>query len=65
MNTTIQISKETKELISSYGIKGETYEDIIKKLYKLANERVLQKFMEPSDEYMSLDDFSEYINQDD
>ena len=29
MNTTIQISKETKELISSFGSKEDTYEEII------------------------------------
>jgi hypothetical protein len=64
MNTTIQISKETKELISSFGSKGDTYEDIIKHLYKLACERQLSKFMEPSEEYISLDEARKIINDD-
>jgi hypothetical protein len=56
MNTTIQISQETKELISSFGTKSDTYEDIIKRLYKLACEEQLRKFMEPSEKYISIDE---------
>jgi len=65
MNTTIQISKETKELISSFGSKGDTYEDIIKRLYKLACENELKKFMEPSEDYMSLEEFGKLMEEDD
>lgn len=56
MNTTIQISQDTKELISSFGSKGDTYEDIIKRLYELACETQVRKFMEPSDEFISIDE---------
>ncbi len=34
--TTIQISKETREKLKKFGIKGETYDEIIKRLLKLA-----------------------------
>jgi predicted CopG family antitoxin len=34
--TTIQISKDTREELKKLGIKGETYDEIIKKLLKLA-----------------------------
>jgi predicted CopG family antitoxin len=36
--TTIQISKETREKLADIGKKGETYDDIIKKLIKKAKE---------------------------
>ena len=65
MNTTIQISKETKDLISSFGTKGETYEDIIKRIYMLACETQARKFMEPSDEFMSLEEFGNFLEEDD
>jgi len=32
MTTTIAISEETKELLKNLGIKGETYDDVIKKI---------------------------------
>lgn len=56
MNTTIQISKETKDLLSEFGSKSDTYEDIIKKLYKIACEAQLRKFMEPSDEFIPIEE---------
>ncbi len=65
MNTTIQISKETKELISTFGSKGDTYEEIIKKLYQSACENELKKFMEPSKNYMSLEEFGKLMEEDD
>jgi len=34
--TTIQISKETREMLKSLGKKGETYDDIIRRLIELA-----------------------------
>ncbi|GEM_PF-1019662 len=34
--TTIQISKETREMLKSLGRKGETYDDIIRRLIDLA-----------------------------
>lgn len=43
--TTIQISHETKELLNSFGTKGETYEQIIKRIYKLAVKEQLREFL--------------------
>ncbi len=34
--TTIQISKETREMLKELGKKGETYDDIIRKLIEIA-----------------------------
>jgi predicted CopG family antitoxin len=36
--TTIQISKETREKLADIGKKGETYDDVIKKLIIKAKE---------------------------
>ncbi|MBI2581901.1 hypothetical protein HYV87_02085 [Candidatus Woesearchaeota archaeon] len=44
-NTTIQISNETKKLISTFGSKEDTYETIIKRLYDLAVKEQLREFL--------------------
>ena len=49
MNTTIQISKETKDLISTFGTKEDTYEDIIRRMYDLAVKEQLHKFLMSSE----------------
>ena len=45
MATTIQISKETKDLIGTFGTKEDTYEDIIKRMYHLAVKEQLREFL--------------------
>ena len=42
MNTTISISKETKEQIIEFGDKGETYDDILTRILTNVKERQLQ-----------------------
>ena len=54
MITTIQISKETKDLIGSFGTKEDTYEDIIKKLYSFAVKEQLREFLMSSDNTMTI-----------
>jgi len=56
MTSTIQLSNETKKLISSFGTKEETYEDIIKRIYNLAVKEQLRQFLMPSDRYLSIDE---------
>jgi len=43
--TTIQLNKETKDKISSFGIKGESYNDILKRIYLLAVKEQLREFL--------------------
>ncbi len=43
--TTIQLSKETKNKISSFGSKGESYEEIIKRIYNIAVEEQLREIL--------------------
>jgi len=45
MNTTISISKEVRNRIKEFGAKGDTYTDILEKLYKSAKERQLQDLL--------------------
>ena len=49
MISTIQISKETKNLIGTFGTKKDTYEDIIKRMYELAVKEQLREFLMSSE----------------
>jgi hypothetical protein len=49
MNTTIQISTETKKLIGTFGRKEDSYEDILKRMYKLAVKEQLREFLMSSE----------------
>jgi len=56
MNTTIQLSKETKNLIGSFGTKEDTYEEIIKRMYALAVKEQLTEFLMSSDKTITLEE---------
>jgi hypothetical protein len=56
MNTTIQLSRETKELIGTFGTKEDTYEDIIKKMYSMAVKEQLRQFLMSSEGTLTLDE---------
>jgi hypothetical protein len=54
--TTIQLSKETKEKIASFGMKGESYEEIIKRIYSLAVKDQLKNFLMSDEGYISIEE---------
>ena len=54
--TTIQISKETKEQISTFGTKEDTYDDIIKRIYSLAVKEQLRELLMSSKNTVSVDE---------
>ncbi|MBI4980098.1 hypothetical protein HZC30_00905 [Candidatus Woesearchaeota archaeon] len=56
MNSTIQLSVETKQLISTFGSKEDTYEDIIKRMYDLATKEQLRQFLLSSEDTISIDE---------
>ncbi len=56
MISTIQISKETKKLISSFGGKEDSYEDIIKRIYALAVKEQLREFLMSSENCISIEE---------
>ena len=45
MTTTIQIDESTKKKIQSFGTKGDTYNDIINRLYSMAVKEQLRQFL--------------------
>ncbi len=54
--TTIQLSKETKDKLASFGIKGESYEEILKRIYLLAVKEQLREFLLSSEGTISLEE---------
>jgi len=56
MTSTIRLTPETKKLISTFGIKGESFEVIIKRLYHLAVREQLREFLMPSERYIPIDE---------
>ena len=55
-NTTIAIKTELKKKIMEFGMKGESYEDIIKRIYNLAVKEQIRQFLMPSERYISIDE---------
>ncbi len=54
--TTIQLSKKTKDKISSFGIKGESYEDILKRIYSLAVKEQLKEFLMSDERFIPIEE---------
>ena len=54
--TTIQLSKETKEKISSFGVKGESYDIILRRIYTLAIKEQLRNFLLSSEGTISIEE---------
>ncbi len=56
MITTIQLSGETKALIATFGTKEDTYEDILKRMYRLAVKEHLREFLMSSENTITLEE---------
>ena len=56
MSTTIQISNETKELISTFGSKEDTYDDIVRRIYNLAVKEQVTEFLMSSEKSIPIDE---------
>ena len=54
--TTIQLSKETRDKISSLGKKGESYEEIISRMYSIAVKEQLKEFLLSSEDTISIEE---------
>ena len=55
MNTTIAISLDIREQLKEFGNKGETYDDIIKRLLNNAKDRQLQELLMSTADTISID----------
>lgn len=45
MPTTIQVDEPTKERLKSFGLKGDTYQEIINRLYDIAVQQQLRELL--------------------
>ena len=61
--TTIQLSKEVKDKISSFGTKGESYDVILKRIYSLAVKEQLREFMMSSEGFIPIEDAIKEANK--
>ena len=62
-NTTIQLSKETRDKISSFGIKGESYDAIIQRIYSFAVKEQLRAFLLSSENTISIEEARKELNK--
>ena len=61
--STIQLSVETKNRISSFGAKGESYDSIIKKIYSLAVKEQLRAFLMSDEGCITLEEARKELNK--
>ena len=54
--TTIQLSKETKDKIASFGTKGESYDEIIKRIYSMAVKEQLKNFLMSDEGFIPIEE---------
>jgi predicted DNA-binding protein len=55
-NTTIQLSKETKEKLASFGMKGESYDVILNRIYSFAVKEQVREFLMDVEGYITIDE---------
>lgn len=54
--TTIQLTKETRDKLSSFGMKGESYDVILQRIYSLAVKEQLRDFLMSSEGYIPIEE---------
>jgi hypothetical protein len=61
--TTIQLSKETKDRICSFGVKGESYDVILNRIYSLALKEQLRDFLMSDKGFIPIEDAIKEANK--
>ena len=56
MPTTIQVDEPTKEKLKSFGLKGDTYQEIINRLYAIAVRQQLHELLFSSKNTITLEE---------
>ncbi|MFW6285613.1 MAG: hypothetical protein ACOC16_00410 [Nanoarchaeota archaeon] len=56
MATTISISNDLKEKLKNLGRAGDTYEDVIRKMYETTRKRILIDYLYDTSDSISIDD---------
>ncbi len=60
MNTTISISKETRDILREFGKKSENYDEVIRRMHSMVTlQQELRKFVDEN-EYSSLKEAREW-----
>ena len=54
--STIQLSKETKKRISSFGAKGDSYDDILNRIYSMAVKEQLREFLMSDEGFIPIEE---------
>jgi predicted CopG family antitoxin len=54
--TTIQLSKEMKEKLASFGTKQESYDEILRRVYSYAVKEQLRRFLMSDEGYVPIED---------
>ena len=54
--TTIQLDRETKDKICSFGIKGESFDTILRRIYSLAVKEQLKEFLMSDEGFIPIED---------
>ena len=60
---TIQLSKETKDKIASFGLKGESYDAILQRIYSFAVKEQLRKFLMSDEGFVPIEDAIKEANK--
>jgi DNA-binding LacI/PurR family transcriptional regulator len=63
MNTTISISKETRDKIMEFGIKGDTYDQILERLYESAKQRQIQDILMNTENCLTIKEAREKLKK--
>jgi predicted CopG family antitoxin len=56
MASTISISKETKEKLKNLGRTGDSYEDVIKKMYEITKSQILLNYLYDETDCITIDE---------
>ena len=62
-NTTIQVSKRVRDEIATFGLKGESFDTILERIYKLAVKNQLKEFMMSSENCISIEDARKEVDK--
>jgi len=54
--TTIQLRKETKDKIASFGVKGESYDEILNRVYNMAVKVHLKEFLMSNEGFIPIEE---------
>lgn len=63
MASTISISEEMKEKLKNLGRAGDSYEDVIRKMYEISRKQLLLDFLHNSTDTISIEEMREEINK--